>query len=217
GRDGTKGRGPSLEAGDCSTVVGRAGDEGLDARDYDAADLELTVKDLQRGVLEKAPNARALADLDLRLTYTYFRYAYHLLNGRVPREALDPEWVASAPKIDLGDHLKRSLAAHRVNQGLAELLPSAPHYARLPDALLGCARIAQSGGWPSVPAGPPLRLGSTGSRVTLLARRLAATGDLREGTGARFDRGFETAVRGFQARHGLQATGIVDRATLSAL
>ena len=79
--------------------------------------------------------------------------------------------------------------------------------------------LVSAGGWPTVPAQRVLRLGSQGDVVTVLRRRLAASGDLDANAGDSpvFDSFVDAAVRHFQARHGLQQTGVVDRDTLSAM
>jgi L,D-transpeptidase YcbB len=79
--------------------------------------------------------------------------------------------------------------------------------------------MVSSGGWPIVPAERVLRLGSEGDVVSILRRRLAVSGDLdsRAGDAPVFDSFVLAAVKHFQARHGLQQTGIVDKDTLSAL
>lgn len=79
--------------------------------------------------------------------------------------------------------------------------------------------LVSSGGWPNVPAQRVLRLGSEGDVVSVLRRRLAASGDLDASAGNSpvFNSFVYAAVKHFQARHGLQQTGIVDKDTLSAL
>ena len=96
---------------------------------------------------------------------------------------------------------------------------SNPRYKRLDIALQHYTRIAESGGWPSVPAGPTIRPGSADPRVASLARRLAITGDF-ENDGCEFteyDRELQAAVVRFQARHGLEQDALVGKATLRAL
>lgn len=79
--------------------------------------------------------------------------------------------------------------------------------------------IAANGGWPQVPAGQQLRLGSNSPAVSALRRRLIASGDIGAETGASpvFDSYVEAAVRRFQARHGVIATGVVNQQTIQAL
>ncbi|HEX8641788.1 MAG TPA: L,D-transpeptidase family protein [Allosphingosinicella sp.] len=62
-----------------------------------------------------------------------------------------------------------------------------------------------------IPAGPGLRLGSTGPRVRLLRARLGLT---EEGG---FDAELADKVRAFQAAHGLPSDGIAGAGTLQAL
>ncbi|MBT8102955.1 MAG: L,D-transpeptidase family protein [Gammaproteobacteria bacterium] len=90
---------------------------------------------------------------------------------------------------------------------------------RLQEALQRHRDLAASGGWPAVPAGPTIRQGSDDSRLGVLATRLAASGDLAgdEIVSSYYDEALQDAVRRFQARHGLDADGLVGRATLRAL
>nr|WP_148277020.1 L,D-transpeptidase family protein [Methylocystis sp. SC2] len=79
--------------------------------------------------------------------------------------------------------------------------------------------IAADGGWPQVPAGQQLRLGSNSPVVSALRRRLIISGDIGAETGASpvFDSYVEAAVRRFQARHGIIPTGVVNQQTIQAM
>lgn len=96
-----------------------------------------------------------------------------------------------------------------------------PRYQRLSAALERYRALAAEGGWPEVPSGPTIEPGSDDSRLATLAKRLRVSGDL---TGdqtwvesAGYDTVLQSAVRRFQARHGLEVDGLVGRATLRAL
>lgn len=80
-------------------------------------------------------------------------------------------------------------------------------------------QIVASGGWPLVPPGHQLRLGSNSPAVSALRRRLIVSGDIGQETGssAIFDSYVEVAVRRFQARHGIIETGVVNQQTIAAL
>lgn len=80
-------------------------------------------------------------------------------------------------------------------------------------------RIVAAGGWVQVPSRHPLRLGSEGSEVVVLRRRLAASGDLDSSAGLSpvFDSFVEAAVKHFQARSGLNQSGVVDKDTFAAM
>jgi murein L,D-transpeptidase YcbB/YkuD len=79
--------------------------------------------------------------------------------------------------------------------------------------------IAARGGWPTVPSGQMLRLGSSSPAVSILRQRLIASGDIgaEAGTSPVFDSYVEAAVRRFQARHGISETGVVNQQTFAAL
>jgi murein L,D-transpeptidase YcbB/YkuD len=79
--------------------------------------------------------------------------------------------------------------------------------------------IVANGGWNIVPGGAELRVGSKGRAVEALRQRLVATGDLDPvaGSGPVYDSFVEAGVDRFQARNGLNRTGIVDKDTLAAL
>jgi murein L,D-transpeptidase YcbB/YkuD len=80
-------------------------------------------------------------------------------------------------------------------------------------------QIAASGGWGTLPANLRLKLGSRGKGVIALRQRLLAAGDLdmADNTSDIFDSFTEAAVRRFQIRHGLGATGSVGQQTVAAM
>jgi murein L,D-transpeptidase YcbB/YkuD len=213
------GRGPDRQSYELAEAIRAATLEGLNPNDYDVDTLEVRIQRLDRkGVLEEAPPATPLANLDLRLTYTYFQYANHLLNGRISTSTVDPDWITTPRKVDLVGNLQIATTRHGVRKALAELLPQDPDYRRLRVALGLYTEFAGKGGWGVIPAGPALRLGAVHPRVTLLRNRLRASGDLpNAGESRSFDRGLEGAVKAFQTRHGLEPTGAVDPSTLKSL
>ncbi len=80
-------------------------------------------------------------------------------------------------------------------------------------------RIAEAGGWPTLPAGTVLKAGDKGPLVATLRQRLALAGDLPDtsATSPVFDAELAGAVKRFQARHGLPESGAVRARTLEAL
>jgi murein L,D-transpeptidase YcbB/YkuD len=148
----------------------------------------------------QAKAAADLAALDLLLSAALV--AATAGSGDLPPEAL----LATARNSDP----RRLVAQH---------LPASFFYWRLRHALPLYQRLAAAGGWPAVPGGPKLEKGMSDPRVAALGQRLLATGELTQ-PGARpalFDEALATALRRFQARHGLDADGKLGAQTLAAL
>jgi murein L,D-transpeptidase YcbB/YkuD len=78
--------------------------------------------------------------------------------------------------------------------------------------------IVAQGGWPMLPA-KLMKPGQRGPEIVTLHRRLEISGDLvGQSIPDEYDAAVVVAVKKFQARHGLPATGIIDsKATIEAL
>jgi murein L,D-transpeptidase YcbB/YkuD len=162
--------------------------------------------------------AGALVDLELALSDAFLIVGSHFLVGRLNPETLDSEWVATRRERDLGEWLSRVGPDTVAGDVLEELLPNHSEYYALVDRLAVLRELRDRGGWPRIDDGPTLHPGDRSPRVTQLAARLAASGDLEaERAGDEFDAALAAAVRRFQARHGLSADGVVGRASLAAL
>ncbi len=80
-------------------------------------------------------------------------------------------------------------------------------------------RIVEHGGWARVPSSQTLRLGSNGSAVVALRKRLIVSGDLDPSSGSSpvFDSYVDAGVKHFQARHGLIENGVVSSVVFAAM
>jgi murein L,D-transpeptidase YcbB/YkuD len=88
----------------------------------------------------------------------------------------------------------------------------------LEEALARLRATALAGGWPQIAPGPTLRIGQRGERVSALANRLVAGGQLPPGrAGTVFDAAMLDAVRRAQVAHGITDTGNCGPETLNAL
>jgi murein L,D-transpeptidase YcbB/YkuD len=159
--------------------------------------------------------AGALVDLELALSDSFLIIGSHFLAGRLNPETLDSEWLANRRHRDLVPLLEQ--AESGAGALLESLLPTAPEYRALVERLATLRRLRDDGGWVSIDPGPTMRSGDTGPRVAQLIDRLRVSGDFNGQPGDRFDAAVATAVREFQARHGLTADGLVGRGTISAL
>lgn len=191
--------------------------DGLNPADYNLQTLE----NLLRREQDIATDNALAAGLDLLLTDSLIRLGYHLSFGKVDPEALDPDWNMTRYIEDM-DALVRQAEAIRtgnVDLLIQSLRPQAPAYARLQVALAHYRELQENGGWQPLPPGETLKPGMSGERVAALRRRLISSADIpAEPAGSMaFDAALETGVRNFQKHHGLEADGIVGKATLAAL
>jgi len=89
---------------------------------------------------------------------------------------------------------------------------------RIREAALSYSEIAVRGGWPTIPADAKFASGVQGPHDELLRQRLIVSGDLAadKATGA-YDGALADAIKRFQLRHGLAATGTMTPRTIAAL
>ncbi|NNF57452.1 MAG: L,D-transpeptidase family protein [Rhodothermaceae bacterium] len=93
-------------------------------------------------------------------------------------------------------------------------------HARLQEVLARYQRLADGGGWPTIPDGPLVEPGDTlAAQVEPLRQRLAATGELGSAadTGAVYDDALAGALARFQGRHGLVVDSLLGGNTRAAL
>ncbi len=89
---------------------------------------------------------------------------------------------------------------------------------RIKEAALSYSDMAVRGGWPMIPADAKFAIGVARPNDDLLRQRLLISGDLAaDKASGPFDDILAEAVKRFQVRHGLAATGTVTPRTLAAL
>ncbi len=159
-------------------------------------------------------------DLDILLTDGLLKYLRHVKNGRLNRQTADPQWLIHSAPVDAAAALQTVLESALPERALAAVAPGHRDYRRLQDLLQAYRSLASAGGWPVVPPGAKLEKGMYDQRVQSLRHRLWLSSDIKAQDvidAFEFDEELETAVRRFQARHGLETDGIVGRHTLAAL
>jgi murein L,D-transpeptidase YcbB/YkuD len=208
GRDGlTPAAGSLLEA------VRASGDEGLKPAEYHLPEIEPLL-------LSMPLNGADAARLELLFSDAFLNLARHLAEGRRRPADADPEWHIPVQPGNPGGLLREVAAGRPVAGALDSQRPGHPGYRRLREALVRYRALADSGGWPELPAGGKLESGVRDARVPTLRHRLQITGDAPLTPPADeefFDAELDAAVRAFQTRHGLEVDGVVGRNTRAAL
>lgn len=195
-------------------------DDGLAAQDYGGDRLTRDVLRLQH---DASLTDAQRADIDVRATAAYLLVLAQLRHGVLDVDAFYPDWNAAParPESDAWLHTAaRAAETGHIAAAIDAARPSAPVYAQLRAALQRLYDESAAGDWPALPAGPALKPGMRDARVALLRQRLIRAGDPSTAVDIDtdfFDATLADAVREFQARHGLQADGIVGAATLAAL
>ena len=136
------------------------------------------------------------------------------LFGGGSRGSAGPHGESHKSELPLGD----PEVAMIVNPALGSPTLAKQNIAATKAAIQKYKAIVAQGGWPSVPA-VAMKPGSRGPEIVTLHRRLEIGGDLvGVSVPKQYDAAVVAAVKRFQARHGLPATGVVDsKATIQAL
>jgi len=195
-------------------------------------DVRKAVQDLM------AQNGGSLQDkiaLELKLSKLYLHYARYRIYGGIDwapfkdklkdlteRYKIKVGWETYRPKSSPLSVLNTALSDGDLARAFHAADPKRFGYARLKQYLKQYIRIAQQGGWPTLPRFRTLKPGASNAKVVPLIRRhLALVGDLNGCTepadSPKYDPCLVKAVKRFQLRHGLKGSGVIGRQTRAAL
>jgi L,D-transpeptidase YcbB len=193
--------------------------EGLHPGDYGAAALVAQAEHLERASTRQADEVAAF-DVDLSLGM--LRFLRHVHVGRIDPRAIGFRLTIPADTHGFAALLLSAIADHRLAEAVADVRPALPLYGPLRQKLAEYRALAATESLePLADLAAPVRQGDPYAELPRLARRLAALGDLPADDlppdGALYDGPLVEAVTRFQVRHGLDADGVLGKATLEAL
>ncbi len=195
---------------------------GLSAEEYAGAAL---THELDALPADEPARAQALGRFDARLSAAALHFIADLHFGRVSPEAAGFKLEQAPEPFDLAQALRSIAQASDVDGAVSAVEPTFYHYKRLKEALGLYRKLAQEHEHELAPL-PPIKTsvkpGEAYAGAAALRRRLELLGDLarREEPAAddtSFDADLSAGVRSFQARHGLNADGVLGKGTLAAL
>lgn len=218
---------PSAQARQALSLLAEAASHGLEPQDYGLATLQQALH-LAEQQPTHGPALAAALDGALQ------RYLRELHQGRVDPRRLGQDFEPPAhrgePAFDAAARLREALAAQRLPDAVRAAAPQLPLYEQLRSALAQLRALGEHApGWeqplPPLPRSPksraPAKLepGQDWAGVQQLAQRLQAMGDLaaQAAPPTRYDSELVAALTRFQQRHGLEADGVIGRATVAAL
>lgn len=212
---------PNASARDALNLLAEAPADGLVAEDYRARELALQATALQHAAQADATQAQVFErSLDAALQ----RFGHDLHRGRVDPRSLGFRIEARGNEpVDFAAALYAAAARQQLPQAVAALRPGLAQYGLLRQALARYRMLASDTSLQALPAIAPARSlepGGTYVGASQLQRRLVALGDQPAEAappGDQYGPALVDAVKRFQARHGLDADGIVGAATLAAL
>jgi murein L,D-transpeptidase YcbB/YkuD len=219
---------PTAQARALVEVLGAAAADGLDPADYDAVGMAARAAALSGADVTDVSGA---VEFERHLTAAAVRYALHLHAGRIGPRAAGFDLRIGPPPLDAARWLAAVSTTGDVRAAVATAELGFLHYRLLREALVRYRALAAEVPPVALPSLPrrSLRVGDAYAGVPELRRRLVAFGDLPAEAGgsalpevsaadaARLDDALLAALARFQARHGLEADGVLGRATLAAL
>ncbi len=199
-------------------ALGHIADEGLDPARYQP----IVLAGGAPRILQAASGSEegdAAAAREVGLTAALAVYASDLANGRVDASRVTVLWRLRPRSFEVLPVLQHA-AESGPEAALAAVRPAHPQYAALREALRRYAGLAAAEtDVPVLAAGLELRPGARGMAVRALRARLAFWGDLdaKAAAGDVFDPATVAALKRFQVRHGLGASGVVGAEEVAAL
>ena len=196
--------------------------DGLNPEDYHADALANIIDKIEHKLNEGELDYDWVAEFDILITDAILLYAYHLIDGKVDPESLDPNWNYAFREIspDAPYNLEKYIEAGIVSRALDDLRPPMPIYQMYIDLLAEYRVISENGGWETIEAGGAIKPGNEDERIPAIRKRLHITGDLNVDTNMQsivYDENLERDIKLFQNRNALTPDGIIGKGTFEAL
>ena len=217
-------------------IIAKAGNEGLNPKDYQVKDLSKMLAELKTVQGDSVRRNALERQVDIALTGTYMKWANDYYRGVAnPHDKKDASWLVKPNKIKLNKALLTFLGERKSRYNYYEFAPLHPEYDQLKKALATYRAQEHAGGWPVLPGTLNLKPGATSPAVAALRKRLldsvgGATASPLPTTSNQpaapvavapsaqvYDSELVQAVKLFQQDAGLKPTGTVSGETLKEL
>jgi len=202
------------------TAIYNAPLDGLNSKDYHLSDIERLNEKI---VLSDEPAIEDIERMEELLSDALFLLSSHLAAGKTDPDNVDPQWKALRRNLreNWSSYIDSTLNTNNINDILQTLVPEHPEYANLKKALARYRQLEAMGGWGSFSTSlPKLEKGMRHPDVSSLRKRLAVTQGSTEFNPEDedlFDQALVDQLIVFQQMNGLEADGVVGKATAEAL
>lgn len=206
-------------------ILNNAARHGLQPDDYGIHSIETRIEILYADSVSKD----ALVQLDIEISETFFRYASHLHEGKIRNlKESDAIWIrdAKVATVDYVTMLLNTQTPEDLDDVVAQLQPTSKQYEQLQNVLEKYRAIEKN----SVPlkhivTKEKIKPESKHTIIPAVRRRLFLTdlnaslyeNDTTFTDSLLYDQALALAVKRFQARHGLEADGIIGEKTVKFL
>jgi murein L,D-transpeptidase YcbB/YkuD len=167
-----------------------------------------------------SPTSEALAEAEIKVAVAVLKYARHARGGRVEPSSVSRMFDQRPVIYDPESLLVAVAASPAVDAYLRDLHPKHPQFERLRQAMLAARNGGREEDTPEptvrIPDGPAIKPGKDHAQVALLRQRLAVPVPAG-GRETAYDAALVEAVKARQRKHGLTASGTLNRATRAAL
>jgi murein L,D-transpeptidase YcbB/YkuD len=136
----------------------------------------------------------------------------------VTPQKVDPRLFRNRKSIDVLRVLTELKKQREPAKFLSAFESRNPHYRALKNMLVLYRAMAEDGSWPVIATGANIQPGGSDARIPQIRNLLMMTGDHTGGGGGNaYDAATVEAMKRFQARHGLEAKGLIGKQTIMAL
>ncbi len=215
GWQNTIARGGSEQINKLVSLLESASDNGMKATKYQLPKIKDLVNRLYAPNIPESPDhLENMVELDVLLTGAALTYVNDVKSGMFKGGS---RWIVPKKEMVTGEELIKAVRYGGIEKMVNTFAPTHKSYVGLRDKLKQYKSIADKGGWKKIPS--QLSKGQSGKKVSLLAARLAASGDLDAAlaTAAKYGDKMTAAVKKYQKRNGLVVTGSVNEKTLTSL
>jgi L,D-transpeptidase YcbB len=177
--------------------------------------LQQSYEQFNARIFRPSANDWSVIKAELLLTGQFFKYTSKVYQGS-DINAAELGWFIPRKKIDVTAALDSMMKTK--GKGLDDYEPLNSDYRQLEKYLLQYYALKNNTNWDSISVAKSLKKGDSSETVQQVKLRLTAFGDLASvDTSKLFDTSMLKAVKQFQKRYGLSATGMVGSSTLKEL